>query len=322
MSLNALDEARREAGQIAVTLCWGQWVGLGSAAVARGEARPRAIIDPEALVLLSLYVSHEERRLQDMVAWWAQVGSKLTSLQRLKTVAKRFPEEAISQGLPLFAALATEAGDRRWRRAAQGPVPRWFRPGKGPDSLELVEPSALWPRLRAGFGVGAKADLLAFLLGLRGAWASARIISIATGYSKVSIRNAASEMTLARLIRETDGRPAEYLAPPRPWGALLDLHGVEQEPTTQHAMPEWRFWAQVFGFLANVMALGRLSDTAVPPSDRVIASRARDLMEGHAMAFKLNNIPVPVPEMFKGSSATNGLLETVQTVSAWSSDHL
>lgn len=322
MSLDALEAAGREAGRAATALCWGQWVGLGSSAVPARAARPRSIIDPEALVLLSLFVSHEERRLGDMVAWWAQVGSGLTSLQRLKTVAKRFPDEATSQGLPLFSTLATEAGDRRWRRAAKGPVPPGFRSGKGPEFLDLVEPSALWPRLRAGFGVGAKADLLAFLLGLGGAWASTKVISFATGYSKVSVRNAAGEMTLARLIRETDGRPSEYLAPPKPWAALLDLDGVDQERSPNHGMPEWRFWAEICAFLANVISLSRLAGPAEGPSKHVMASRARDLMEAHAMAFKFNNIRVPPPEMFKGSSATHGLLETVQIVSTWSDESL
>lgn len=322
MSLNALREAGGEAGKTAAGLCWAQWVGLGSLAVPVRTHRPRSIIDPEALVLLSLYVSHEERRLRDMVAWWARKGSSVTSLQRLKTVARRFPEAVASEGLPLFAALANEAGDRRWRRSAQGTVPDWFRSGKGPESLELIEPNALWPRLRAGFGVGAKADLLAFLLGLRGAWASTKVISFATGYSTVAVRNAANEMTLARLIRETHGRPAEYLAPPGPWAALLELHAGRQESTSNPEMPEWRFWSEIFGFLAHVIALSRTARSAASSSERVIASRARDLLEDHAMAFKFNNIRVPPPEMFKGRAATRGLLGTVQAVSAWSNESL
>ncbi|TVP79969.1 MAG: hypothetical protein EA352_00370 [Gemmatimonadales bacterium] len=312
----------RQAEMAAAGLCWGQWIALGAGAAGTGAKRARSIVDPEALVLLSLYVSQEERRLRDMVAWWARVGSTLTSLQRMKTVAKAFPEEITAASLPLFATLATEAGDRRWRKAARGPVPPWVRPGKGPDALDLIDPGALWPRLRAGFGVGAKADLLAFLLGLKGGWASTSVIAYATGYSKVSIRNAASEMTLARLIRETEGRPSEYLAPPAPWAALLDLEGGKPPRSLQTSVPEWRFWVEVFAFLANAMALSRLSTSGAVPSMRLLASRARDLMEDHSTAFRLNNIPVPVPGAFKGPSAMEGLVETVRVVTSWSEEYL
>lgn len=312
-----VSEAGTLARTTATVACWTQWVGLGSLASPAGSERPRSIIDIEALILLSLLVSDEERRLDDMVAWWAHAGSRLTSLQRLKSLTGRFPEAAVMQGLPLFAALATESGDRRWRKVAQPVIPQWIRPRKGPSQLELIEPSALWPRLRAAFGVGAKADALVFLLGLRGAWASVSVISFATGYSGVAIRNAASEMALARLIRETEGRPAEYRAPPEPWAELLELQAARGGRGHGFEVPAWHFWSEIYAFLAHVIAWSRLQDTAPDVSERVLASKARDLMENHSKAFNFNNIPVPPPEAFKGTSASQGLLETLRVVARW-----
>ncbi len=171
--------------------------------------------------------------------------------------------------------------------------------------------------MRAGFGVGAKADTLVFLLGLRGAWASAKVISYATGYSGVAIRVAAGEMAMARLIREVEGRPSEYLAPPGPWAALLELQDPFEEGTESPRPPEWRFWAELFAFLANVMEWSTLSEQQTIVPERVVGSRARDLVDRHSLAFKMNGIAVPTPESFKGSSAALGLLETVQAVSEW-----
>lgn len=322
MSDNVPNEAGRIAKDTAVALCWAQWVGLGSMAVPVESRRARSIIDPEALILLSLYVSEDERRLRDMVAWWARTASGMTSVHRLRTVASKFPEQAASEGLPLFSLLAADAGDRRWRKSASGTVPEWVRPGKGPASPELIEPTALWPRLRAGFGVGAKADVLVFLLGLCGAWASAKVISMATGYSTVAVRQAASEMALARLIRETAGRPSEYLAPPEPWAALLELHNVGGERATSLLVPRWRFWADIFGFLGRVIEWSQVAASEGSPPVRVVASQARDLMEAHSKVFQFSNIGVPPAEAFRGQAAIKGLLQTADAVSEWARDHV
>jgi len=304
------------ARQSAVRACWSQWVGMGSLASQSGS-RARSIIDPEALILLSLYAQEEERRLLDMVAWWAKVGSRLTSLQRLRAVAKRFPGDTGNLGLGLFASFATEAGDRRWAKHAKRSTPDLARHGKGPDGPILIEASALWPRLRAAFGVGAKADTLVFLLGLRGAWASTKVISFATGYSSVAIRKAASDMALARLIRETGGRPVEYLASPRAWAEVLELYPTDQGPPAEPQAPAWRFWSEIFAFLVSVIEWSHFAQSTSQESPHVAASRARDIIERHTLSFNFNGILTPPMDAFRGLEAMRGLRETVRVVSEW-----
>lgn len=65
---------------------WRQWTVLGAGMALTTEGRASSIIDPEALLLLSLAMESVERRLADMVAWWVEVGSKLLSVQRTKTL--------------------------------------------------------------------------------------------------------------------------------------------------------------------------------------------------------------------------------------------
>jgi hypothetical protein len=95
-----------------------------------------------------------------------------------------------------------------------------------------LDPRTLWLRVRAGFGVGSKADTLAFLVGMQGAPSTARSIAYATGYSSVSIRQAVEEMALARLIRGTKKHPFEYLPPLRPWTELLELEDPGEASAT------------------------------------------------------------------------------------------
>ena len=320
MSNTPLAKAAESAKHAAVQLCWTQWQAMGSLGSRVGSARAEAIIDPEALVLLSIYCHDEERRLIDMVAWWAAVGSRLTSLQRMRRVAARFSGRAGTDGLEFFASLAVQSGDRRWKKHASRQVPEWVRPLKGRDEPMLIESSALWPRLRAAFGVGAKADTLVFLLGLRGAWASTKVISIATGYSPVAIRRAAGEMALAHLIRETEGRPVEYSAPTRQWAELLELYPSAPLRQPEPQMPAWRFWSEIGAFLAGVIEGFRRSETDERIGPHVVASGVRDLIHRHRLAFDFNKITIPPPEAFSGLEMLDGLQETVRVVAAWTEE--
>lgn len=304
------EEIDRLAGASAVAACWAQWVALGSPASASRDRAAASIVDPEALVVMSLQLHERERRLGDLVAWWARVGSRLTSVQRFQTVAERFPADGAHRALGLFASHAAEAGDRRWARHVDPSTALPPTREKGPDEPSLLESSTLWLRLRAGFGVGAKADTLAFLLGTRGAWASTRLISFATGYSSVTTRGAAREMALARFVLETGERPVEYSARPDAWAPLLAL------PDARDA-PPWRFWSEVFAFLAGAMAWSESARSSDAPGQHVLASRARDLMEKHRRAFELARIPVPQPDSHRGLEAVDGLLETTRAVAEW-----
>lgn len=311
------EEAGTLAREAAVRVCWAQWTALGSLASPEKGPRPTAIIDVEALVMLSLTVRQHERRLTDLVAWWAGTSSRLTSVQRLRTVAGRFPSAAGVEATGLFAGLAAAAGDRRWARHA-GPVPSdSARTGKGAPEPVLVDPCTLWPRLRAGFGVGAKADALVFLLGLRGAWASVQVIAMATNYSSVTVRKAVGDMSLARLIRETDGRPAEYLAPSRPWAELLQLSAVDPKTGPELRLPRWRFWVEIFSFLAWVEDWSRRSQLRDGRSFHSLASEARDILDRYSRAFDMSGIPTPPVSRFRGLEAANGLVETTRVVVEW-----
>jgi hypothetical protein len=256
-----------------------------------------------------------ERRLLDLVAWWARVGSALTSVQRFRSVADAFPASA-RDGAFVFAALAEAAGDRRWSRHVDRDAELPTIREKGVDEPSLAEACALWLRLRAGLGVGAKADTVAYLLGTHGAWASVRDIARATGYSTVAIRTATSEMVLAGFIRETGDRPARYSALSESWAGLLELAG---DPPVA---PRWRAWSEIFAFLAGVGEWSAAVGEPDPSGPHVLASRARDLMEHHATAFALDRVAVPDPAGFRGLEAVEGLAETVRAVATWVDEQL
>ena len=303
------------AAATAVGACWAQWAALGAPVASPGRRLPSAIIDIEALIVLSTLMAEKERRLLDLVAWWARVGSGLTSVQRFRSVADAFPASA-RDGAFVFAGLAEAAGDRRWSRRVDRDAALPTVREKGVDVPRLTEDSALWLRLRAGLGVGAKADMIAYLLGTRGAWASVRDIARATGYSTVAIRTATSEMALAGFIREAGDRPARYSAPSESWAGLLALAG--QPPVA----PPWHAWSEIFAFLAGVGEWTAAVGAPDAPGPHVLGSRARDLMERHATAFALERVAVPDPSGFRGLEAVEGLAATVRALETWVAEQL
>jgi hypothetical protein len=302
MSTSSSVQIARIAAEAGLELTWAQWSALGSLATSR--RRPAiALVDPEALILFSLHLAPLEARLLDQVGWWAEVGSELTSVKRMKSIVARIP--IWESGLKSFATLALEAGDKRWRAHAAGEGVD-YRRGKGPPQLSLAARSTVWLRLRAGFGVGAKADVLAFLLGIRGSRVVVREIADACGYSAPTIKAAADDLARSRFIRRLEHRPAEYYAPPGPWAEILEVD----------VLPEWRFWVATFAFLtaaadwAGSVERGDLDG-------RLAASGARDLIDRHMAVMHLESLPARDPRGLKGDAVVGVLHEMVRSTAEW-----
>ena len=322
MYAELLDEAADIARETGVRACWRQWVALGSYAMPVAERRARAIVDIEALLLLTLALRRHEPRLGDYVAWWARTASHLSSVQRLRSLADLYPGDRGRRLFVEFASLEHESGDRRWRRYAEADARPESRPAKGPADLDLADPATLQVRLRAGLGVGAKADVLAFLIGRRGERATVRRIAEAVAYTHTAVRAAAADMALGRLIREVRGHPTEYAAPARGWAELLELTTFEGPEAGSPRAPPWRFWGRLFPFLDGVREWVREYEENPTGGEHVVASRARDVVERHARAFELNGIPVPLPADYKGRRFPVAFRDTVRAVADWLEENL
>lgn len=317
MSVDIARSTGALAAETVVEVAWAQWSALTAAAVPAEYPRVWSIIDPEALVLVSLAVRDRERRLNDLLAGWARIGSSLLSIQRLKSLARDYPE-TVGEQVPEFARWAADAGDRRWRSHASdeektfGAHPR----DKELGTLRLVEGPALMLRLRAGIGVGAKADLLTFLLGMGGAAADLKTIALATAYSDRAMRTAADEMALARFIHEIEGPPSAYRADPEVWGTVLEVQRPSSRSTSPPAVPPWRFWSVAFAFLTSVIAWERKAHQE-GWSSYLASSRARDLMEVHRRRLRYLDVSVAGVPDTRGAAYLDSVHDVVEQVSTW-----
>ena len=292
--------------QAVVEATWSQWASLGSFIDSKHAAR--SMVDPEALLLISLCLRHRERRLWDVLASWAKHGSSLLSIQRVKNLQKRFPD-LVNERLSEFAMMAETTGkDHRWRSLA-GPDP-----GPAVRTYDLWESyplawqtPALVIRMRLGFGVGIVADILSFLISLKGDRASARTMANATEYSARSVRRTTDNMAASQLIERTGKKPSQYRVNIEKWSDLL---GIKQD------LPRWRFWPKVYSLAATLIIREEIGDWA-GQSEYMLSSSLRDLVENHGEAFVLNQIEYPDPRQFPGEQYAPAFADSIANLAKW-----
>lgn len=284
---------------------WIQWQALGGQAAA--SRAPHSIVDPEALVLASIWLAELEPRLLDFLYGFAESGSRLLSVQRMKRAAAYFPDDGV-HGLAGFAMTVSSFGsDPRWRRLSESGRPIAARPGKVVSAARaLGEPGSLMLRLRTGFGVDVRTDVLTFLIGSDGAWADVREMSEALLYAKYSVRRACEGLGDARLIESSPSRPVRYYADPSRWMALLELSYIAR----------WYPWMGVYSFLVRLLDWFRTFG-GEPSSDSLAASRAREFMLGHAHALVPLQLALPDERDFVGGTYLAAFHETVSASLTW-----
>jgi len=273
----AVDRRLRDA---ALAACWGQWRALGASLSDAHAGDVTSVVDLEALILMSLALQPVEHRLGDAVAWWAGTTARLVSVQRLRTLARRGPERTASQ-LAQFASAAAAAGDARWKALAKSGQSLPTRKLKGPEQPPLLEPAALMPRLRAAFGVGAKADILLYLLTAARRDPTAGELAVGLDYTARAVRTAAEDMAAAGLIDGSAARPRRYSVRRASWAGVL-LDGEE--------FLAWRPFSHVFALVAHILESSE-RDVEGKRSDYLRASAARDVIETHAPAGGADELP-------------------------------
>lgn len=240
MTMTSGDSLREAAlGRLAA-----QWIALGGQLDGPAETR---VVDLEALLAATARLAPEEPRLAEVaLAWSIRHGSAVNGA-RLRTVAAE-----LDAAVPI-AELATavrRSDGPPWPVAATDElVGPWSGMNPRPGLVvvrDLATPARLVWRLRAGFGVNARADILATLLQAP-APLSIADLAARTRFGKRAVAGAVADMALAGLadvvrvgnadrVRLADGTPVRAwlsapVAPARDeasrWRcvlAALDLH--------------------------------------------------------------------------------------------------
>jgi hypothetical protein len=268
MSANAYAKAIARLRAAAVHAAWTQWSSLG---LAMHGAKPgHAVIDPEALVLASVAFDAEELRLNRVLQMWLSSGARVLSAGRYGNLLEEYPESVRRTGRELGAALVF-AGDVRFRRIAGEPLKTggWKVSTMASTPLVLRERTTLLLKLRLAFGVGIKADALAFLIGLAPSRHSVRAVADRLGYEERPTRRALEDLAAAGLIAMEATSPVSYRADLNRWSDLFGFN--PQEPAL------WRNWRELY--LVVALLSDWIEHASADWSTYVAGSRLRDQFE-------------------------------------------
>jgi len=290
MSSQQITKAIAAVREAAARAAWTQWGAIFTSAASPRSAR--AIVDPEALLLGSLALIGHEPRLWRVARLWARYGARLLSVQRAKNIGKRFPP-SVTEQLGEFARIAVaDGGDLRWRSltgsASQAKPPSRLEP----QANRVLEGGpALMLRLRLGFGVGIKADVVSHLVGLGGGGATVQQMAAEIHYYGRAVRRAIEELAASGFVEARSTAPASYRVDLGKWAGLLAIPADDP--------PAWRPWAGIYSFVA---ALDVWWSGPRPQSAFVLASEARDLVAAHAQALEAAGARFLAPSMHHGEA--------------------
>ena len=181
-------------------LAWSLWTELGVAGL---ERKHQAFsVSPEELIILTATLSEFDPRLRDEALDWCSKYHSFISPIRLQNLEKKYGEY-IDGPFSTFAETLNDVADIRTKWVV--PVkctPLKFKPSGKSILRSLETPSMIHFRLRSFLGIGARADVLAFLLNEeRGDFVASDLIEI--GYSKRRIANILRDLAAAGILSQS-----------------------------------------------------------------------------------------------------------------------
>lgn len=143
-------------------LAWSLWTELGVAGLERKhQSFP---VSPEELIILTVVLSDFDPRLRDESLDWCSRYYRFISPVRLQILTKQF-EEYVAESFSLFSTTLNTVANIRTKWVALRKVsPLKFKPSGKSILRNFEAPSMIHFRLRSLLGVGARADVIAFLL--------------------------------------------------------------------------------------------------------------------------------------------------------------
>ena len=297
-----LNSFRNEIETKVLRFLWRQWAELGVSAsgVNLEFERDHWTIDPEALLLFSSVLARHDARLFDEIMDWLGANAAFMNIPRLKSVAR---SSALGDDR-VIAAMADVVGQHHsrlnWRftvsnipgersplffAAGGEPMPSYGKPdetflrfGFTRGRVELRGRSGLFNqnmpecallRLRALFGVSARAEIILYLLTHETGYPTG--IARETGFSQKNIHDTMVDLSSSGFIfaKQVEGRKRSYFMrknPPPPF-----LHAPDQPP-------EWVTWPPLFKALQSLLAQLRATEEK-QMSENLLASELRRITD-------------------------------------------
>lgn len=165
-----------------VDLAWSLWNELGVAGTNRQHEN--CLIALEELIILTAVIAESDPCLRDEALDWCSRYHHFVSISRLRTLVKKYGEP-VYVPFSAFAITLNSIAQSKWPIFSDV-KPLSIKPSGKSKSPHCEASALLGLRLRALFGVGARADLLTFFLTQKKSVFTASD-TIEIGYSKRSL---------------------------------------------------------------------------------------------------------------------------------------
>jgi hypothetical protein len=301
-----------------VAFAWDEWAQMG--VLATPHRRSPWAQDPEALIVFTLEVARADARLFDELMDWILVNESLLSVRRLRAMCIDETDRALVAATLGWLARQrprVRLGNREPTSEATtlqplfrlgGPVREpdedfaaagWARPPLIPSHKssppDPMAPINLAFRLRQILGVGVRSEAVRILLTTDAPRVNAQTLARSTGYAKRNVHEALTGLSTAGVVSAfTVNGEQRYKADRPAWAALIGCSPDE--------LPSDRDWPQLLGALRRILRWSSEPELATM-SDYLLASSARDLLEGIRPELAFAGIPVdlsPSPESTMG----------------------
>ena len=284
----------------AAAVAWSLWTELGVSGWQRSH--PSHAIDPERLILFTASLDDTDPRLRDEATDWCIAYGRYVSAARLRNLlAAETPEGQAAFGRT--AATINAHSSLRWPGATQA---RPFERTRRSAVADFSGPSLVVLRLRALFGVGARAEVVRAFLADPSARLSAADAAAEAGYTKRNVAEALEALRMAGLL-EVHAQRNQRLYSLADAGWLTALPG-----SLPRSFPRW---SSVFRILEGLIAGARRAEALTARARTVEAS---DVL--HHLRSDFQHVGVRLTEEEQGPDAWVTMQRlAVELTGAWAS---
>ena len=244
---------RNEFSERVLSFVWGQWCQIGVAGST--PQKGQWVIDPEPLLAFTTEVARRDARMFDEVLDWLVKNGRWINTQRLSTIVK---QDKVGDTAVIGAIASWMSGQdksMKWRGmtrrmvdtelkrngalfiahpgvsagVAEQPEAHFLRYGllRGPihtrgmtPAVNMKDPLNVMFKSRAAFGIGIRADVMAYLVTTDGGYA--RRIAEILGYNHMRVTEVLAGMAEAGMVTvHSSGRTKHYRADREKWQSVL-----------------------------------------------------------------------------------------------------
>lgn len=195
---------RDEVHRLVLGTLWSLWAELGLSGWERRHQD--TIIDLEALILVAARAGEWDPRLLGETLDWCIAHGRIVSAVRLKHLAAT-ADGATRRAFGRFAATVNAHAPLRW--PSEGNALGAGRTGRS-AAPDLNRPALVQLRLRALWGVNARAEVLRVMLPEGGRLMGVSEVSLATAYGKDAVSDALDSLHRGGMLGRA-GRANQYL---------------------------------------------------------------------------------------------------------------